>query len=155
MCSGAFSFFHFLAFPEAISHHDVGSFNFLIDNFKALKDESIIAKIPLRFTKNYLPSRFDCHKKLVYSIQMKKIGLITALVLLSAEVLAQQQATVNLPSKSNNIKLPSHFNGFALELTQMNDFFGIDDKHRNPIFMQLLRNINDRTGSLMLRVRKF
>jgi hypothetical protein len=82
---------------------------------------------------------------------MKKLGLITTSVFAVA-VLAEQQVTVTLPKKSDNVKVPSNFHGFSLELNQMNDYFGIDPNHRDPVFMQLLRNIQDRTGSLMLRV---
>jgi hypothetical protein len=83
---------------------------------------------------------------------MKTLGLITSSLLLIAGAFAQQQVTVTLPSKSDNIKVPSHFHGLSLELTQMNDYFGMDPSHHDAGFMQLLRNIKDRTGSLMLRV---
>jgi hypothetical protein len=83
---------------------------------------------------------------------MQKIGLIAASVLLSVGVLAEQRVTVNLPRKSDNVKVPNHFHGFSLELTSMNDYFGKDTNYRDPVFMQLLRNIRDRTGALMLRV---
>ncbi|KAI9277929.1 glycoside hydrolase superfamily [Umbelopsis sp. AD052] len=83
---------------------------------------------------------------------MQTYGFITASLLLCAGVLAQQQVTVNLPSSSGNVKVPNHFHGFSMELTSMNEYFGSDENHRDPVFMQLLRNVRDRTGSLLLRV---
>ncbi|KAJ2962301.1 hypothetical protein NQZ79_g2548 [Umbelopsis isabellina] len=84
---------------------------------------------------------------------MKSLGLITSsLLLIAGGAFAQQQVVVTLPTKSDNIKVPSNFHGLSLELTQMNDYFGMDPSHHDAGFMQLLRNIKDRTGSLMLRV---
>lgn len=84
---------------------------------------------------------------------MKSLGIITSsLLLIAGGAFAQQQVVVPLPTRSDNIKVPSNFHGLSLELTQMNDYFGTDPSHHDSGFMQLLRNIKDRTGSLMLRV---
>lgn len=84
---------------------------------------------------------------------MQKYGIITASLLLTSSVLAQQQVTVNFPTTSSNVKVPNHFHGFSMELTSVNEYFGSDENHFDPVFLQLLKNVRDRTGSLLLRVR--
>ena len=60
---------------------------------------------------------------------------------------------VQLPSTASGIQIPSYSHGFSLEMSHWTHVFGtrVDDK-QNTGFLQLLGNIQDRRGSLMLRV---
>ena len=60
---------------------------------------------------------------------------------------------VQLPSTASGIQIPSYSHGFSLEMSHWTNVFGtrIGDK-QNTGFLQLLGNIQDRRGSLMMRV---
>ncbi|KAI9488262.1 hypothetical protein BDB00DRAFT_59807 [Zychaea mexicana] len=59
---------------------------------------------------------------------------------------------VQLPSTASGIEIPSYSHGFSLEMSHWTTVFGTRSDKQSAGFLQLLRNIEDRRGALMIRL---
>ncbi|KAI8143234.1 hypothetical protein BJV82DRAFT_105360 [Fennellomyces sp. T-0311] len=69
---------------------------------------------------------------------------------------AQAQDTnslvVQLPSTTSGMEIPPYSHGFSLEMSHWTTVFGTRTDKQGAGFLQLLRNIQDRRGALMIRL---
>lgn len=82
---------------------------------------------------------------------------VAVLALLIIHVPASWQqvvSVVQLPSTASGVKIPAYSHGFALEMSQWTKIFGYSVGQQSYELLQLLQNIKDRRGAMMIRVRE-
>ncbi|KAJ8661649.1 hypothetical protein O0I10_002456 [Lichtheimia ornata] len=76
----------------------------------------------------------------------------TAALLFILNVPAQENDVVQLPSTASGISIPPYSHGIALEMGHWNNVFSTWNDKQSVTFLQLLRNLHDRRGALMIRL---
>lgn len=79
-------------------------------------------------------------------------AIAAATTLFILHVPAQQENVVQLPSTASGVSIPPYSHGIALEMGHWNNVFSTWNDKQSVTFLQLLRNLHDRRGALMIRL---